>query len=168
MAGVDEQVQLFHQLGALAGGYGFKQALEDGVGDRAHQFANLRGGEHGAAGFDRSGGDGLVHDGERVAHGAVAGLGQQGQSGVFGGDLLLAGDHLQLGENVVEFDGVKAEVLAAGADGLGNVLGLRGGHHEDDVGGRLFESLEQGVEGGLGDLMRFVEDVDLVAVAGGE
>ena len=32
--------------------------------------------------------------------------------------------------------------------------------------GRLFEGLEQGVEGGVGDLMGFVEDVDLVAVAG--
>ena len=58
-------------------------------------------------------------------------------------------------------------MLAARADGLGNVLGLGGGHHEDDVGGRLFEGLEQGVEGGVGDLVGFVEDVDLVAVAGG-
>ena len=62
---------------------------------------------------------------------------------------------------------MKAEVLAARADGLGDVLGLRGGHHEDDVVGRLFEGLEQGVEGGVGDLVRLVEDVDLVLVARG-
>ena len=47
----------------------------------------------------------------------------------------------------------------------GNVLGLRGRHHEDDVVGRLLERLEQRVEGRVGDLVRFVEDVDFVAVA---
>ncbi len=62
---------------------------------------------------------------------------------------------------------MKAEVLAARADGLGDVLGLGGGHHEDDVVGRLFESFEQRVEGSVGDLVRFVEDVDLVFVARG-
>ncbi len=133
MAGVDEQVQLLHQFGALACGHGFKQAFEDGVGHCAHELANLLGGENWMARFDRGGGDGLVHDGERVAHGAVAGFSEQGEGGVLGGDLLLGGNHLQLGENVVEFDGVKTEVLAAGADGLGNVFRLRGGHHEDDV-----------------------------------
>ncbi len=81
--------------------------------------------------------------------------------------LFLGGDGLELDEDVVEFDGVKAEVLAARADGLRNVLGLRGRHHEDDVVGRLLEGLEQGVEGGVGDLVGFVEDPDLVLVAGG-
>ena len=65
-----------------------------------------------------------------------------------------------------KLNGVKAEVLAAGADGLRNVLGLGGRHHEDDVRGRLFEGLEQSIEGRFGDLVRLVEDVDLVAVTG--
>ena len=77
------------------------------------------------------------------------------------------GDGLELGEDVVELDGVEAEVLAARADGLRNALGLGGGHHEDDPVGRLFEGLEDGVEGCVGDLVGFVEEVDLVAVAGG-
>jgi hypothetical protein len=51
VACVEKQVQLLHQLGALAGGDGFKQALKDGIGDRAHELANLRAGEHGAAGI---------------------------------------------------------------------------------------------------------------------
>jgi hypothetical protein len=79
----------------------------------------------------------------------------------------LAGNHLQLRQNVVELDRVKAEVLAARADGLRNVLGLRRGHHEDDVRRRLFQRLEQRVEGGFGDLVRLVENVDLVPVARG-
>ena len=112
-------------------------------------------------------GDGLVHDGERVAHGAVAGLGEQGERGVVGVDAFCVGDGAQLAEDVDQLDGVEAEVLAARADGLGNVLGLGGGHHEDDVVGRLFERLQQRVEGGVGDLVRLVEDVDLVAVARG-
>ena len=75
-------------------------------------------------------------------------------------------DLRQLGHDVVELDGVKAEVLAAGADGLRNVLRLRGRHHEDDVLGRFFQGLQQRIEGGIGDLVGFVEDVDLVAIAG--
>ena len=59
---------------------------------------------------------------------------------------------------------MKAEVLAARADGLGNVLRLRGGHHEDDVRRRLFEGFEQRIEGRVGDLVRFVEDVNLVLI----
>ena len=87
--------------------------------------------------------------------------------GVVGGDVFGGGDGAELADDVVELDGVKAEVLAARADGLGDVLGLGGGHHEDDVVGRLFEGLQQRVEGGVGDLVRFVEDVDLVLVARG-
>ena len=68
--------------------------------------------------------------------------------------------------DIVEAHGVKAEVLAARADGLRNVLRLRRRHHEHDVAGRLFQGLQQRVEGGVGNLVRFVKDVDLEAVAG--
>ncbi len=60
---------------------------------------------------------------------------------------------------------MKAEVLAARPNGLRNVLWLRRRHHEDDVRRRLFQRLQQGIKSGFGNLMRFVEDVDLVAVA---
>ena len=72
-----------------------------------------------------------------------------------------------MGNDGVEFDGAKTEVLAARADGLRNIFGLRGGEHEDDVVGRLFQRFEQGVECGVGNLVGFVENVDLKAVAGG-
>ena len=58
-------------------------------------------------------------------------------------------------------------MLAARADGLRNILRLRGRQHEDDVAGRLLQRLQQSVEGGVGDLVRFVENVDLEAVARG-
>ncbi len=70
-------------------------------------------------------------------------------------------------EDVVEAHRVEGVVLRARPDGLRDVLGLRGRHHKDDVVGRLLECLEQGIEGGVGDLVRLVEDVDLVAVARG-
>ena len=142
------------------------KALEDGVGDGAHEVADLVGLQDGAAVFDGRGCDGLIHDGERVAHGAVTGFGEQGESCVFSDDFFVLGDGFELGEDVVELDGVEAEVLAAGADGLGNALGLGGGHHEDGPLGRLLECFEDGVEGRVGDLVGFVEEEDFVLVAG--
>ncbi len=56
-------------------------------------------------------------------------------------------------------------MLAARADGLRNILGLGGGHHKDDVAGRLLQRFKQRIEGGVGDLVRFVENVDFEAVA---
>jgi hypothetical protein len=167
VAGVEEHVELGHQFGGTAGRDRFKDALEDGVGDRTHEIANLVSGKDGAASFDGRRGNGLIHDGQRVAHGTVTGFSEEGERIVLGGDLLVTRDHAKLGEDVVELDGMKAEVLAARADGLGNVFRLGGGHHEDDVGRRLLKSLEQRVEGGLSDLVGLVEDVDLVSIPAG-
>ena len=56
-------------------------------------------------------------------------------------------------------------MLAARADGLGNIFGLRGRHHEDDVLGRLLQSLQQRVKRRVGDLVGFVQKIDFVAVS---
>ena len=55
-------------------------------------------------------------------------------------------------------------MLAARADGLRNVFRLRGGQHENHVAGRLFQSFQQGIEGRVGNLVSFVENVNLEAV----
>ena len=70
----------------------------------------------------------------------------------------------KLGENVVKTYSVKAEVLAARADGLRNVFRLGRSHHEDHVIRRLFQRFKQRIESRIGDLVGFVEDVDLVAI----
>ena len=62
---------------------------------------------------------------------------------------------------------MKAEVLAAGPNGLGNILWLRGGHHEDDMRRGLFQGFEQRVEGCIGDLMSFIENIDFVSIPAG-
>ena len=59
----------------------YKRQLKNSVGHCAHQLANLCRGEHSFAILHRRRGDGLIHDGERVAHRAVTRLGQQGQRG---------------------------------------------------------------------------------------
>ena len=57
------------------------------------------------------------------------------ESALSSASILGLGNRAQLGEDVVELDGVKSEVLAARADRLRNVFGLGGRHHEDDVPG---------------------------------
>ena len=167
VAGVEEAAEDGEDVGGVVGVDRGEDLLEDDVGDAAHEGADFVGGERGYTTFNGRRGDGLVHDGERVAHGAVAGFGEEGEGRVVRGDVFGGGDGAELADDVVELDGVKAEVLAARADGLGDVFGLRGGHHEDDVVGWLLEGFEEGVEGGVGDLVRLVEDVDLVLVARG-
>ena len=166
VAGIEELVGYGDHFGGLVRVDALQDSLEYRVGDGAHEFANLSGVQAGDAVFQWSAGDGLIHDGERVAHGSIAGFGQEGEGGIVGFDAFLGGDAAEFLENVDELYSVKAEVLAAGADGLRDVFGLGGSHHEDDVVGWLFQSFEEGVEGSVGDLMGFVEDVDLVLVAG--
>ncbi len=168
IAGVEQNAQCAQNGGGVVRVDGGKDLFKDDVRNRAHELADF--GEfyvRAAVGGLRGGGDGLVHDGQGVAHGAVARLGQESQRGVVDVDGFIEGDFAQLADDVVELDGVKAEVLTARADSLRDVLGLRGGHHEDDVRGRLFEGFEQGIEGGIGDLVRFIEQNDFEAVAGG-
>ena len=50
VAGVEELVGGGHHFGGVVGVDGFEDALEDGVGDGAHQLANLGGVEAGVAG----------------------------------------------------------------------------------------------------------------------
>ncbi len=55
-------------------------------------------------------------------------------------------------------------MLAARPDRLRNILWLRRRQHEDDVVRRLLQRLEQSIEGGVGNLVSFVENVNLEAV----
>ena len=79
----------------------------------------------------------------------------------------MCGNAAQLVQDVVELDRVKAEVLAARTYGLRNVFRLGGRHHEDDVVRRLLQGLKQRVKSGIRNLVRFVKDVNLEAVACG-
>ena len=158
----DEVVDLAKNFVACATGHGLHDFFENVRGGGADQVAHGVGGEPSAGGSN-----GLIENGERVAHGAVAGFGEQGESVVVGFDVFARHQVAKLADDGVELHGAETEMLAARADGLRNVLRLRGREHEDDVIGRFFQRLEQGVEGGVGDLVGFVENVDFEAVAGG-
>jgi len=56
-------------------------------------------------------------------------------------------------------------VLTARSDGGGDLVRFRGAQHEDHPWRRLFDGLQQRVEGLTGDLVGFVDDENLVAVA---
>ena len=73
--------------------------------------------------------------------------------------MLAADEVAQLANDIVEFHGPEAEVLATRPNGLGDVFGLRCSKHEDDVIGRLFQRLQERIG--------FVEDVDFEAVPRG-
>ncbi len=60
---------------------------------------------------------------------------------------------------------MKAEVLAARANRLWNILRLGGRHHEDNMVGRLLQCFQKRIERSIGDLVRLVQNVDFVAVA---
>src|SRR5262249_48628558 len=62
-------------------------------------------------------------------------------------------------------DPTQIEALAARQNGDGNLANFRRGEDELGVRRRLFQGLEQGVEGLRGEHVDFVENVDLVAGA---
>ena len=78
-------------------------------------------------------------------------------------DALAIGDSLQATHEIRDRDAPKVEPLAAGDDRRKEFLRVGGGEDEAGMGGRLFQRLEEGVRRRAGDLVRFVDDVDLGA-----
>ena len=52
--------------------------------------------------------------------------------------------------------------LRARGDGDGDFFEVGGGEDENDVGGRFFESFQEGVEGAFREHVNFVDDVDFI------
>ena len=119
----------------------------------------------GAGQFVAATGDGLVESGKGIADAALAGLGKDGQRFGVGLDALLLADPLHAADDCLEFNRTEAELLASRSDRRGNLVRFSGAEQEDGPLGRLFQRLEQRIEGFAGDLVGFVDDEDLVAVA---
>ena len=132
------------------------------VGQTQHVLDDL--GRHHLAGVGLD--NGLVQQGQAVPHRALGGAGNQGQA--LGLDLraFLLADPLQMGGQDRRLDPPQVETLAAGQDGHRHLADLGGGEDELGVGRRLFQGLEQGVEGRGRQHMHFVDDIDLVAGLG--
>jgi hypothetical protein len=144
---------------------------EDRCGD-VGQKSWVHGADQGGNIFVRHGavaeGQHLVESGQRIAHAAVSLAGDQRQGGVADGDVLLAGDLPQTGDDLGHGDPFEIEALAAGKDGDRKFVGFGGGKDELDVFRRLLQGLQQRIEGVGGEHVDFVDDDDLVAAVGGE
>ena len=105
----------------------------------------------------------LLEGGDRVAHSARRVARDERQRGVGDVEALAVGDDAQAAGDVVDADAAEVEALAARLDGLGHLVRMRRGEHEDDVARRLLERLEQRVERRRREHVHLVDDVDLVA-----
>ena len=110
--------------------------------------------------------DDLIERALRVAHAAVAGPRNRHHRGIVYGDPLGGGDRGDLVGDLLDADRLELEDLRARLDGRRDLVDLRRRHHEDDVRRRLLDGLQQRVEGLLRQPVDFVDDEDLVAVAG--
>ena len=111
--------------------------------------------------------DGLVGQGQGITHRASCGLGQQAQGTRLRRDVF-AGKHLrQMFLHHFRRHGPQVELQAAAEHRGQHPFRIRGGQHELQVLGRLFQRFQQGVESVLGELVRLVDHEHLVATQRG-
>ncbi|OEZ64813.1 hypothetical protein JAB2_39240 [Janthinobacterium sp. HH100] len=146
------------QVGAILLRQRVEQAHEVGLVERAQHA--LHGIERDFAGRIR---DGLVRQGQRIAHGTVGALGQQAQGRLFEGDAFLPQDIVQVADDVAGRHLLEVELQAARQHGHGNLLRVRRGQDELDVLGRLFQRLQHGIERVIRQHVHLIDHIDLEA-----
>ena len=157
-ADVVELLQVAKRAGDVAAHDLLEEVDDQGaVGEAEHLADLLR--RDGAGGM----GDGLIEQRQGVAGGAFGGAGDHGQRRVVDSDRFLRRDVLHQRDEPAGLDAAEVEALAAGQDGDRDLAHLGGGEDELHMLGRLFQRLQQAVEGGLRQHVDFVDDVDLVA-----
>ena len=116
-------------------------------------------------GAHRPGGvrDRLIEQRQRIAHRAFGGARDQGQRFRLGLDRFLGGDALQMFDQQRGIDPAQIEALAARQHRDRHFADFGGGENEFGVRRRLFQRLQQRVEGGAREHVHFVEDIDFVA-----
>ena len=88
------------------------------------------------------------------------------QSDWFSGDALSLGDGSEMSSDLPSRDAAEVEALTAREDGLGDRLYLSGRKDKNHVLRRLFQSLQQGVEGRRREHVHFVDNINLVSAFG--
>ncbi len=140
---------------------------DDGLVQR-HELVQGHGAEDGQGVVQADGlsGIGVSHDlveqAEGVAHAPLSLAGDGGQGLGRHADAVLLAHRLQPPDDLPSSQTVEVVALAAGGNGDGDLVCLGGGQHEGHVPRRLLQRFQQGVEGGLGQHMNLVDDVDLV------
>ena len=108
-------------------------------------------------------GDGLVGEAERIAHGAVRRPRQQAQRSGLGRHLLFFQHLHQVFADGLRRHRPQVELQATRQHRHRHLLGIGGGENEFEVLGRLFQRLQHGVEGGIGEHVHFVDHENLEA-----
>ena len=107
-------------------------------------------------------GDGLVENGEGVAHGAIGLGGDDVEGFVVDPDPFLFRDAAEVPDHVGNADAVEIVGLAAGEDGREDLVLFGRRQDEDSVRRGLLQRLEESVERGLGKHVDLVDDIDAV------
>ena len=105
----------------------------------------------------------LVERRGRVAERSACGAGDERQRLRRRVDLLTLGDARQHGHEILQARPLEDERLAARAHGRQHLREVGGAEDEDEVRRRLLDQLQERVPRRVGELVRLVEDVDLVA-----
>ena len=108
----------------------------------------------------------LVENRLGVAVGAARAAGDQRQGGVGRVDPVRVGDAPELRHELGQPRPLEHEGLTARAHRRQHLAQVGGAEDEDEVGRRLLDQLQERVPGGVRELVRLVEDVDLVAPLG--
>ena len=108
-----------------------------------------------------------IQNGQRVSHGTIGKAGDELRP--LAGQLqsLLPGDVLHTLGDILGADAGKIVPLAPGKDGGGDLLDLRGRQNKDDVGGRLLQRFQQGIERCRGEHVHLVDDIYLIMTGAG-
>ncbi|OSM07631.1 putative Dual specificity phosphatase, catalytic domain protein [Magnetofaba australis IT-1] len=110
--------------------------------------------------------NGLIQQRQRIAHRTVSGAGHRFDARLVPFDRLFLQNLAQIAAQGLQRHALEIIALAAADDGGQNLAHFGGGEDEFDVGRRLFQGFEQGVEGALGEHVGFVQGVDAEAAAG--
>ena len=108
-------------------------------------------------------GDTAVEQRECVSECAVGHRGDQHGSTFIQRDILLTGNIEQTVGDIARRDPMEIKPLATRLDGEHDLVDLGGRKNKNDMRGRLFQDLEQCVEGLRGEHVHLVDDVNLVA-----
>ncbi len=157
--------QVTHRFQQSAG-VALQQRLQHAV-----HLTMVKGTEHGAhiggqyLAFTKR--NGLVGQAHGIAHRTVGSAPQQPQGIVFVRHVFGAQHVAQVLHHALRRHVFQRELQAPRQDGRRQLLRVGGGQDELDVGRRLFQRLQQGVEGVAGQHVHFVDQVDLEAPATG-
>ena len=109
----------------------------------------------------------LVERRDGVAERAARAARDERQRGVGRVDLLAVGNRAEQADELGESRPLEDERLTARPDRREHLREVRRAEDEDEVRRRLLDELQQGVERGVGELVRLVEDVHLVPPSAG-